>query len=104
MAAESSPPLGESVLKIVFRVGIPPTELSPGFQAVVRSAGRSCAESPAAPQARPRQTRRTIRVLIIGQIRSVTAPALSRLAQTLSRPICHEAGRSVCIRFAQEEL
>ena len=37
MIGVSSPPLGESVLKIVVRLGIPPTEFSPGFHVVMRS-------------------------------------------------------------------
>src|ERR1700675_914218 len=43
MAAVSSrvPPLGDSVLQIVVRLGMPPTELSPGFHTVTRSAAIS---------------------------------------------------------------
>src|SRR5882672_3613135 len=38
MAPVSSPPLGESVRKIVVRKGIPPTAFRPGFQVVRRLA------------------------------------------------------------------
>src|SRR2546425_5752138 len=41
IAPVSSPPLGDRVLKIVVRLGIPPTAFSPGFQVVRRSAGMS---------------------------------------------------------------
>ena len=35
MALVSSPPLGLNVAQMVVRLGMPPTELSPGFHTVV---------------------------------------------------------------------
>ena len=41
----------------VVRLGIPPTELSPGFQIVVRSVGKSCADASVEADRKPRHSK-----------------------------------------------